>query len=83
MYWEAKATMLHNFILLYVYSASELCNAVVLQEAFLVNSKILKGFPCLSNLEAPKFLTSSGCILFYIYIYILCDLWDLNSLTGD
>ena len=63
-YWEAKATVLHNFISFYLRDVPEVCNAIVLQEAFLIDSKILRDFPCLSNLEAAKLITSSGVALY-------------------
>ena len=63
-YWEAKATVLHNFISFYLRDVPEVCNAMVLQEAFLIDSKILRDFPCLSNLEAAKLITSSGVALY-------------------
>ena len=38
----------------------ELGDALLLHESFLIDSNILKDFPCLSNLEAPKVLLFWG-----------------------
>ena len=56
----------------YLHGVPEVCNAIVLQEAFLIDSKSLKDFPCLSNLEAAKLITSSGVAL-YMHVCLVAS----------
>lgn len=86
-----KAIMLCSSSLFFVHVALKLCNAAVLQEAFVINSRVLRIFPACPTWKLPSFLSSSRsknaltlCLYisqFYLFLSLFVPQYSPDLLT--